>query len=140
MKTMKNRICLFCPVVATAVSLVLTGCEGIPGVPYRADTPATRIYESRVSSDASAKTTGPLTVPVVAGDADAALYLDFSDVRVDVQEKDGQKTVRVYADLVPKEVVWRVSFIKDGQEIYHFNTSSRMDYNSEIGRASCRER
>ncbi|MGA2656915.1 MAG: hypothetical protein ABSH34_05275 [Verrucomicrobiota bacterium] len=110
-------------------AVVLAGCEGIPDVPYRSDTPAARIYGGPSSADASSERAAPrIAVPVVAGDADAARYLDFSDVRVNVEEKNGQKRVRVYTDLTPKEIVWRVSFIKDGQEVYHFNTSSRIDY------------
>ena len=128
---MKPRFLLL-SAVASAASLLLTGCEGIYGVPYRAGTPAVRIYESHCPPKTpTEKPANPITVPVEAGDGDAQRYLSFSDVCVDVEEKDGRKSVKVYTQMTPRQIVWRVSFIKDGKEVYHFNTFNRTDYSRE---------
>ncbi len=142
---MKPRFLLL-SAVASAASLFLTGCEGIYGVPYRAGTPAVRIYESHYPpknptekpasptekpTDPTEKPVHPITVPVEAGDGDAQRYLSFSDVRVDVDERDGRKSIKVYTEMTPRQIVWRVSFIKDGKEVYHFNTFNRTDYSRE---------
>ena len=130
---MKPKSSVLLPLMAAFAALLLAGCAGIEGVPYQPGTPAARIYENNCSTTNSAQRASTLiTVPVVAGDAEAARYLEFSDVQVDVEQKGAEKTVKVYAHLLRKQIVWRVARMREGKEIYHFNTSSRMDYDNEV--------
>jgi hypothetical protein len=113
--------------------VLLTGCEGIPGVPYRSDTAAGRLYESHTGGgDVTNKISEGVTVPVEAGDAGARRLLEFSNVRVRMDEKEGVRSIRVFTEVSPRPVVWRVGLIKDGREIFHFVTSNRSDYLSQV--------
>ena len=133
------RSLLVTVVVATA-GAVLTGCEGVSGIPYRSNTAAAAILGDRParadaastadngSNNAPARgqtgTNAPIVVPVEAADSETSRYLRFSPVQVYVDGQGSERTVKVYSDVTPRCLSWRVSLVKDGKEYYHFIASN----------------
>jgi hypothetical protein len=142
------------PAIAAFSCVALTGCEEIPSVPYRPDTPAAAISGGRPDDDhvsrlttvgpvnaasepkalvpgqaagraRTARTNSPVQVPVETGDLETSRYLVFSPVRVYVDDQTETRSVTVYTEVTPRCLTWRVSLIKDGREYYHFISSSQ---------------
>ena len=145
---MRNTRHLLVTILAATACAMLTGCEGIPGTPYRTNTAAAAILgdrsrdpggettkkvpadESTVAADSKAasaqrQTNTPIVVPVEAEDAASRRYLRFSPVQVYLKGDGDQRMVQVYTDVEPQPLTWRVSLIKDGRAYYNFTTSSQ---------------
>ena len=145
---MKHIRPLLAAVAAATACAVLAGCEGISGTPYRTNTAAAAILGDRPSDlagesaknatagegavaadgknpDARSQTNAPIVVPVEAGDLDSRRYLSFSPVQVHLEGIGDERTVRVYTDVEPQSLTWRVSLMKDGKAYYNFIASSQ---------------
>jgi hypothetical protein len=120
---------------ASALCVVSIGCEGIKGVPYRAGTAAAKIFESNLAGskpDNEASRTNRIVIPVLAGDPQAAAYLAFSTVRVDLSEKHGKRLLTAYSEVSPQTQIWRVGLVKNEKEYYHFLTANKVHQLSEV--------
>jgi hypothetical protein len=149
---MKNIQFLLAAVAAATACVVLTGCDGISGTPYRRNTVAAAILGDRpaqpgmksardnphadttsaaVAGGGSASgreqsgTSAPIVVPVEAGDPVTSCYLHFSPVQVHLDAGANEQTVQVYTDVRPQCLMWRVSLVKDGREYYNFIASGQ---------------
>jgi hypothetical protein len=130
-----SRRTLICALwgMVPGLAILLSGCAGIEGVPYRADSPAARIYQSGMNpTNTAAAEKSQIVVPVEVDDPEINRYLDFSNVQVDVEDRNGSKRVTAFCRLSPKKLVWRVSLIKDGKEVHQFFVSNVRHYYDEV--------
>jgi hypothetical protein len=152
---MKDFRPLMVTMVAATACAVITGCEGISGTPYRTNTAAAAILgdrprdvggesapkaatgEGAVAADgkdtnARSQTNAPIVVPVEAEDVESRRYLSFSPVQVHLEGVGDERTVRVYTDVQPQCLTWRVSLIKNGKAYYNFVASSQSHLTGQV--------
>ncbi len=141
---MKKIRCLLIAASAASTCAVFTGCDEVPSVPYHSNTAAAAIVGDHSSqTDGSTpeggkltvnavkgsvsitKTNVPIEVCVEAGDPEISRYLRFSTVQVRRNDEGNERSVKVYTEVTPQCLAWRVSLIKNGREYYHFITSNQ---------------